>query len=561
MSQIQNSAQPMSSASNLASANILGSSTPAVPVLLGLDDFSTGSLENFGLGGVSHDASPVVVFTAAAGDTISLYDNGTLIGTMVAKDGVNAWKVPATLSNGAHELSLTDTNAAGVTSAALNVPFTVETALGVPQITTVYDVTGPNSGYIAPTQIATDSEPTVMGTGGPGNTISIYDHSTLVGSTVVNADGRWSYKLTSPLPDGAHSLNVSASNGSESVTATDPYVFSTTQIMVTGVYSDGTLVTQGGAANGTVTITGWIADPSLASKGMKLYVSGGNVGTGTVLSSDVTVTGNTFTAVVSQESTVNSLYSIAMADGTYHIDARAVGDSTNILTVSDSRLGWTFSDTWANSAVQTVSAVQGDHSAAAGDASALSSSQQAVSHASVGAHDAFTGVTGGAIVDLNADPASCFKDASAHIQGATGGVNTLHLVGDHQVLDMTSLERPDVGGEGFGNPDGRPGRPFEHLESLPGGRAKPGRTQPVPERRQQADDGVRFEWRYGEPVEYASCGRDRRRLAAARDCASRRDRVQRVRECQRSRGTAGPARRAGRIASLSLRTGNAARRR
>jgi hypothetical protein len=245
--------------------------------------------------------------------------------------------------------------------------------------------------------------------------------------------------LTSPLPDGAHSLNVSASNGSESVTATDPYVFSTTQIMVTGVYSDGTLVTQGGAANGTVTITGWIADPSLASKGMKLYVSGGNVGTGTVLSSDVTVTGNTFTAVVSQESTVNSLYSIAMADGTYHIDARAVGDSTNILTVSDSRLGWTFSDTWANSAVQTVSAVQGDHSAAAGDASALSSSQQAVSHASVGAHDAFTGVTGGAIVDLNADPASCFKDASAHIQGATGGVNTLHLVGDHQVLDMTSL--------------------------------------------------------------------------------------------------------------------------
>lgn len=441
MSQIQNSTQPMSSASNLASANFLGGSTPAAPVLLGLDDFSTGSLENFGLGGVSHDASPVVVFTAAAGDTISLYDNGTLLGTMVAQAGVNAWKIPATLSNGAHDLTLTDTNAAGVTSAALNLPFTVQAAAapGVPEITTVYDATGPNTGYIGPRQIATDSEPTVMGTGKPGNTISVYDHSTLLGSTVVNADGRWSYKVASALPDGAHSLNVSASNGSETVTATDPYAFSTTQIMVTSVHSDGALIPQGGTASGPVTVTGWIADPSLASQGIKLYLTGGNLGSGVVLSSEVTVTGNTFSAVISQDSATNPFYSFPLTSGPYHIDAKAFGDSASILTVSDSRLGWTFSDTWSDSTAQTVSAVQADHSLAASDATVLSSSQQAVSHASIGEHDAFKGTAGGATVELNADPASYFKESSAHIQGATDGVNTLHLVGDHQVLDMTSL--------------------------------------------------------------------------------------------------------------------------
>jgi hypothetical protein len=52
-------------------------------------------------------------------------------------------------------------------------------------------------------------------------------------------------------------------------------------------------------------------------------------------------------------------------------------------------------------------------------------------------------------VDLNADPTSYFKEATAHIEGSTvhpidasgaaPAVNTLHLTGDHQILDLTSL--------------------------------------------------------------------------------------------------------------------------
>jgi hypothetical protein len=47
---------------------------------------------------------------------------------------------------------------------------------------------------------------------------------------------------------------------------------------------------------------------------------------------------------------------------------------------------------------------------------------------------------GNETVDLNADPTSHFKQAFAHIEGAKGGaVDTLHLTGDHQVLDLSSL--------------------------------------------------------------------------------------------------------------------------
>jgi hypothetical protein len=56
-------------------------------------------------------------------------------------------------------------------------------------------------------------------------------------------------------------------------------------------------------------------------------------------------------------------------------------------------------------------------------------------------------------VDLSADSSSYFKETTAHIEGSTvhpaaaaadgvrtqPSVNTLHLTGDHQILDLTSL--------------------------------------------------------------------------------------------------------------------------
>ena len=47
---------------------------------------------------------------------------------------------------------------------------------------------------------------------------------------------------------------------------------------------------------------------------------------------------------------------------------------------------------------------------------------------------------GNETADLNADPASYFKESTAHIQGSGGGaIDTLHLTGNHQVLDLSAL--------------------------------------------------------------------------------------------------------------------------
>jgi hypothetical protein len=63
-----------------------------------------------------------------------------------------------------------------------------------------------------------------------------------------------------------------------------------------------------------------------------------------------------------------------------------------------------------------------------------------VRHITIGEYDAFAGTPGtNQTIDLSADPAAYFREPTAHTQGGAGGIDTLHLMGDHQVLDLSSL--------------------------------------------------------------------------------------------------------------------------
>src|SRR5476649_2124507 len=319
---------------------------PLAPTILGLAEHTLNGLHDLGNGDTSHDASPTFALVTVPGDTYSLYDNGTLVATVVATSSQMGWTVPA-LSNGVHNLSITHTNAGG-TSAPNSVTVTVDaTPPGVPVITTIHDATGPLAGYIPPTGLASDAQPTIMGTGHAGDTINVFDHTTLLGTALVDSTGRWNFTPQTPLTGGAHELFATQSDGVHTSAVSESYPFSLAQIMVTGVTaSDGTAIANGGTAHGPITVTGWIADASIDSSHIALYVSGGNMGTGTVLFSHITVSGNTFSAVISQDSAVNAIFSTSMADGTYHIDAAANTSSGKILTVSDPRMGLNVTEIW-----------------------------------------------------------------------------------------------------------------------------------------------------------------------------------------------------------------------
>ena len=385
---------------------------PLAPTSLGLMEHTLNGLHDLGNGDTTHDASPTFAVVTVAGDTYSLYDNGTLLATVVATGSQMGWTVPA-LSNGVHNLSITHTTAGGE-SAPTSWTVTVDaTPPAVPVINTIYDASGPLTGYIPPTGLASDAQPTIIGNGHPGDTINVFDHTTLLGTALVDSTGRWNFTPQTPLAAGPHELFATQSDGVHTSAVAQSYPFTLAQIMVTGVTaSDGTAIANGGAAHGPITVTGWIADANIDASHIALYVSGGNMGTGTLLFSHITVSGNTFSAVVSQDSAVNSLFDVSMANGTYHFDAAANTSSGKVLTVSDPRMGFNVTETWSDASVQAVSAVHTDAATAAD-----------TSHT----------------VDLSADPASFFKSASAHIAGSADGVHTLHLTGDHGVLDLTSL--------------------------------------------------------------------------------------------------------------------------
>src|SRR5439155_24422013 len=56
------------------------------------------------------------------------------------------------------------------------------------------------------------SAPTLSGSGISGNTIYLYDGTSLVGTSTVSGTGQWSLTLSDDLLDGTHALRASASD-------------------------------------------------------------------------------------------------------------------------------------------------------------------------------------------------------------------------------------------------------------------------------------------------------------------------------------------------------------
>ena len=151
--------------------------------------------------------------TAEANATVKVFDGATLLGSAVA-NGSGAWSyTTAALTNGAHNLTATATDAAGntgVASAALAV--TVTAPPGAPTITSFSPDTGVVGDGITDPAILT-----LTGTAVANSTVNVYDGTTLLGTATANASGAWSLyhgcpcrtgRIVSPRPTRCLALPV-----------------------------------------------------------------------------------------------------------------------------------------------------------------------------------------------------------------------------------------------------------------------------------------------------------------------------------------------------------------
>ena len=144
-------------------------------------------------------SNPAIKGTADANTAVTIKEGSTVLGTATA-DGTGAWSfTPTGLANGAHTLTVTQTDLAGnIGTATLN--FTLDTTAPAVSVTLVAETGRSSTDGIT-------SNPAIQGTGAANTTVTIKEGGTVLGTATTDSTGAWSYTPTG-LANGAHTLTV-----------------------------------------------------------------------------------------------------------------------------------------------------------------------------------------------------------------------------------------------------------------------------------------------------------------------------------------------------------------
>ncbi len=213
--------------------------------------------------------------TAEANSTVKVYDGATLLGTATA-NGTGAWSyTTGALSNGAHSLTATATDAAGNTSAASTaLSVTVET--GVPVVTaSLANDTGSSSAD------GITSNATLTGLADPNALVHFtVDGSAIAQTATADGSGVWSFTPTG-LADGAHTIVASQTDvAGNTGTASLSFTLDTTAPVAPTIASfstDSGTVGDGITNDNTLTLTG----TAEANATVKVYDGATLLGTAT----------------------------------------------------------------------------------------------------------------------------------------------------------------------------------------------------------------------------------------------------------------------------------------
>ncbi|MDF3933331.1 Ig-like domain-containing protein [Pseudomonas citronellolis] len=212
----KNQAGTEGSASFALTIDTIAPDAPAIGKVIDDVGSKTGELAN---GGFTDDQSPTLYGTSGAeGDLIKIYDNGELLGSVVAGPG-GAWNWNPTgdtekLSEGPHELTVTATDKAGNESAhspAFEVNVDV-TAPGAITDLDLYDDAGAFTGTITAGKVTDDSTPTYSGHVDPASGaqyVNIYSNGKFFGTATVNAEGDWAF-TPMPMATGSYTFSAAA---------------------------------------------------------------------------------------------------------------------------------------------------------------------------------------------------------------------------------------------------------------------------------------------------------------------------------------------------------------
>ncbi|MGT8858800.1 BapA/Bap/LapF family large adhesin [Enterobacter sp. 186315] len=177
-----------------------------------IDD--VGNLVGDVKGGISDDELPTLNGTAAAGSTVSIYQDGALLTTITLGATETSWsyQLTAPLLPGAHTFTATATVDGATSDISSAATVTIDLlSLGVPVISAVTDNVPPYVGPLTNGQSTNDSTPTLSGTAGAGDIITVYDNGLAIGTATAVAGGAWSFTPGTQL-DGTHAYTITVNH-------------------------------------------------------------------------------------------------------------------------------------------------------------------------------------------------------------------------------------------------------------------------------------------------------------------------------------------------------------
>ncbi|WP_269791774.1 Ig-like domain-containing protein [Stenotrophomonas sp. Iso1] len=170
----------------------------------------TGTLVS---GSSTDDELPTLRGTATAGGVVSIYEGSVLLGqTTAGVDGRWTFTPTTPLSEGPHALQATVTLVAkGESERSPDFNLVIDLSVpDAPHIVEVIDNVGSQQGLLTNGAATDDDMPLLVGKAEAGSTVHIYDNGSVLGSTVADANGNWSYTPLAPLSDGEHAFTAVA---------------------------------------------------------------------------------------------------------------------------------------------------------------------------------------------------------------------------------------------------------------------------------------------------------------------------------------------------------------
>lgn len=187
-----------------ADTGFVAAPPPVPPTGLTLDPISDSGVQ----GDDITDQSVVVIDgSGTAGDTVTLSEGTTVLGTNTVDNSGN-WGITASpLSDGSHQLTATQTDADGNTSDP-SAPLTVTIDTAPPPAPTSLALDPSTDTGTLGDGITAFTQPVIDGQGEIGDTVTLSDSATTVGTATVDGNGAWQI-TASTLALGAHSLTAS----------------------------------------------------------------------------------------------------------------------------------------------------------------------------------------------------------------------------------------------------------------------------------------------------------------------------------------------------------------